>query len=173
MGSMQMHSQSGKCQPVNKTHMYNDTIIDKALEIATRAHRGQKDLDGNPVILHPLTVGLKGRNPSEIACGFLHDVVEDSGYTFEDLLKEGIPEDMVSSLMLLTHDKSVPYMDYVRNICESGDRTAIAVKLHDLQHNIQRGKRSRISRLVEKHSKALLYLVSYVIEHGMADEFDI
>ncbi|MGI5848349.1 MAG: hypothetical protein ACOX5T_10070 [Candidatus Cryptobacteroides sp.] len=53
--------------------------IEDALRIAIDAHEGQKDLDGKPVILHPLAVGLSGRNEIEQKVGFLHDVVEDSG----------------------------------------------------------------------------------------------
>lgn len=64
--------------------------IDIALRIATSAHAGQLDRDGYPVILHPLTVGLMGHTDEEKMAGFLHDVVEDTSYSFEDLLHEGI-----------------------------------------------------------------------------------
>ena len=50
--------------------------IEDALRIATEAHEGQKDLDGNPVILHPMTVAVAGRNREEQIAGLLHDVVE-------------------------------------------------------------------------------------------------
>ena len=61
----------------------NLSQIEIALEIAMKAHMGQRDLDGNPVILHPLTVALKGNNESEIVAGLLHDVVEDTEWTFD------------------------------------------------------------------------------------------
>lgn len=57
--------------------------IDIALRIATSAHAGQLDRDGYPVILHPLTVGLMGHTDEEKMAGFLHDVVEDTSYSFE------------------------------------------------------------------------------------------
>ena len=63
--------------------------IDIALRIATTAHAGQTDRDGYPVILHPLAVGLMGHTDEEKIAGFLHDVVEDTSYTFNDLLEEG------------------------------------------------------------------------------------
>ena len=66
--------------------------IEIALEIALKAHRGQRDLDGKPVILHPLTVALKGNNEEEIIVGLLHDVVEDSEWTFEDLIAYDVEE---------------------------------------------------------------------------------
>ena len=49
--------------------------IEEALRIALEAHEGQKDLDGNPVILHPMAVALAGRNRQEQIAGLLHDVV--------------------------------------------------------------------------------------------------
>ena len=72
--------------------------IDLALRIATAAHAGQLDRDGYPVILHPLTVGLMGHTDEEKIAGFLHDVVEDSDITFDDLLKEGIPTGIVNAV---------------------------------------------------------------------------
>lgn len=77
--------------------------IDIALRIATPAHAGQLDRDGYPVILHPLTVGLMGHADEEKMTGFLHDVVEDTSYSFEDLLHEGIPTGVVNALRILTH----------------------------------------------------------------------
>lgn len=129
--------------------------IDDAVALAAKAHEGQKDYDGNPVILHPLAVGLAGENENEQIVGFLHDVVEDTSYTFNDLLDEGFSPEVVDALRLLTHERNISYEDYVRNICQSGNLTALHVKRNDLKHNIFRGKRSGIARLVEKHSKAL------------------
>ena len=82
--------------------------IDIALRIATSAHAGQLDRDGYPVILHPLTVGLMGHTDEEKMAGFLHDVVEDTSYSFEDLLHEGIPTGVVNALRILTHKKGIP-----------------------------------------------------------------
>ena len=77
--------------------------IDIALRIATTAHAGQTDRDGCPVILHPLAVGLMGHTDEEKIAGFLHDVVEDTSYTFNDLLEDGIPTGIVNALRLLTY----------------------------------------------------------------------
>ena len=77
--------------------------IEIALKIALKAHKGQHDLDGNPMILHPLTVALKGNNESEIVAGLLHDVVEDTEWAFEDLLETGIEPEVVDALRLPTH----------------------------------------------------------------------
>lgn len=98
---------------------------------------------------------MAGETENEQIVGFLHDVVEDTSYTFNDLLNEGFSPEVVDTLRLLTHDLNVSYEDYVRNICQSGNLTALHVRRNDLKHNIFRGARSGIARLVEKHSKAL------------------
>ena len=98
---------------------------------------------------------MSGSNEEEMICGFLHDVLEDSDYSAGDLREYGFSEHIVDTLMLLCHDKSVPYLDYVRNIVESGNRTALAVKLNDLHHNLARGKAGGHLKQVKKHTEAL------------------
>lgn len=127
--------------------------IDIALQIATKAHEGQKDRDGYPVILHPITVGMMGDTDEEKLAGFLHDVVEDSDYTFENLLSEGIHVGVVNALRLLTHEKGTDYYDYVQRIIDSGNPIALQVKYNDLRHNYARGK--AYPDLQQKHGKAL------------------
>ena len=108
--------------------------IEETLQIALDAHRGQKDLDGRPALLHPIAVGLMGSNDTEIMTGFLHDVVEDTALTLEDLRGKGVEEDVLAALQLLTHDDGQDYFEYVRRIAESGNITAIHVKTNDLRH---------------------------------------
>ena len=91
--------------------------IEEALRIALEAHEGQKDLDGNPVILHPMAVALAGRNRQEQIAGLLHDVVEDTDFTFDDLLQRGVDESIVDTLRLLTHSKDMTYEEYVKTHC--------------------------------------------------------
>lgn len=141
--------------------MTDSVLIDTALDIATKAHRGQLDLDGKPVILHPLTVGLMGTCTDEVVVGFLHDVVEDSDYTFDDLLELGIPIHIVDTLRLLTHSKTETYDIYLERIATSGNRTAIAVKWHDLTHNLERGIRGNHTKQVTKHTRAQDFLRPY------------
>ena len=129
--------------------------IEDALRLAVDAHDGQKDLDGNPVILHPMTVGLAGRNREEIIASLLHDVVEDTNYTFDDLLRKGVDEKIVDALRLLTHTDDLSYGEYVKRIAESGNSIAIHVKYNDLCHNLQRGRAGGHWKIVAKHDKAL------------------
>ena len=132
----------------------NLSQIEIALEIALRAHMGQRDLDGKPVILHPLTVAMKGNNEDVIVAGLLHDVVEDTDYTFDDLLNAGISAKVVDALRLLTHKKGTDYLDYVRRIADSNNPIAINVKCNDLEHNLERGRKGDHLKQVAKHTAA-------------------
>ena len=109
--------------------------IEETLQIALDAHKGQKDLDGKPAILHPLAVGIMGSNDVEIKTGFLHDVVEDTDLTIDDLRQKGVDEEVLAALELLTHDKETDYFEYVHRIAHSGNYTAIHTKINDLKHN--------------------------------------
>lgn len=146
---MSQNKNKGQWQQQNAD--YNP--IDIALNIATAAHAGQLDRDGYPVILHPLTVGLMGHTDEEKIAGFLHDVVEESDLTFEELEKRGIPHGVVNALRLLTHSKGTEYFDYVQQIIDSGNPIALQVKYNDLQHNFARGKAYPDLQL--KHGRAL------------------
>ena len=128
--------------------------IEGAINIANDASWGKKDLDGNPIVLHALAVGLKGRNREEMITGFLHDVVEDTDYTFVKLLTEGVDRKIVKTLQLLTHDKNVDYYDYIQRIIDSKNPIAIHVKKADLQHNLERGRAGGHTKQVAKHEKA-------------------
>lgn len=141
--------------------------IDIALRIATAAHAGQLDRDGYPVILHPLTVGLMGHTDEEKMAGFLHDVVEDSSVTFEDMLDEGIPVGVVNALRLLTHRKDTDYYDYIQSIIDSGNPIALQVKYNDLKHNYERGKAH--PDLQQKHGKALEMVEAAIEECSKVD----
>ena len=136
--------------------------IEETLQIALDAHKGQKDLDGKPAILHPIAVGLMGSNDAEIKAGFLHDVIEDSDLTIDDLR-------VLAALELLPHDKETDYFEYVYRIAHSGNYNAIHTKINDLKHNYDRGRKSykrakelnetekaeHLSKINEKHQKAL------------------
>ena len=104
----------------------------KAMHIAYNAHHGQLDKSGVPYIFHP--IHLAEQMDDEISCcaALLHDVVEDTDVTMEDLAQE-FPAQVIEVLNLLTHDDDVPYFDYVREIKKHP--VAKKVKLADLAHN--------------------------------------
>jgi len=130
--------------------------VEETAMIAIKAHNGQKDKDGNPVILHPFFVATQGDNEIEVKAGLLHDVIEDTSITAEDLIKMGVEKEVVDVLRLLTHNKDeMSYDEYIERIVKSGNLYALKVKRNDLRHNIHRGKKSGFFDLVEKHEKAL------------------
>lgn len=104
----------------------------KAMKIAYDAHQGQFDKSGVPYIFHPYH--LAEQMDDEISCvaALLHDVVEDTDVTLEDLKKE-FPTEVTDAISLLTHNESDEYLDYVRKL--KNNPVAKKVKLADLTHN--------------------------------------
>ena len=104
----------------------------KAMQIAYDAHQGQVDKGGLPYIFHPYH--LAEHMDDEISCcaALLHDVVEDTAVTMEDLAAQ-FPEEVINVLKLLTHREDVPYFDYVRSI--KANPIAVKIKLADIAHN--------------------------------------
>ncbi len=110
------------------------STLERAIEIAAEAHRGQHDKAGNDYIGHPLRVMAAGRTTEEMIVGVLHDVVEDSDWTLEGLAAEGFAPGVIAALRCLTHDPKVPYDLYIDRI--KGNPLAVAVKLNDLTDNM-------------------------------------
>lgn len=116
-----------------------------ARAIATKAHDGQTDKAGRPYIEHPAAVAAGVSGDVAQAVAWLHDVVEDTPLTFADLEAAGVQPEVIAPLRLLTHDKSVPYMEYVAAI--KANPIAREVKLADLRHN---SDLSRLPQVTEK-----------------------
>jgi (p)ppGpp synthase/HD superfamily hydrolase len=110
-------------------------LTKKALQIAFDAHKDQLDRACAPYVFHPFHLAEQMPDEVSVAAALLHDVVEDSGITFDALAMQGISGEVIDILKLLTHDPAVPYMDYVQKIKDSGNPRAIQIKLADLNHN--------------------------------------
>lgn len=108
-------------------------LTKKAMKIAFTAHKEQVDKTGLPYIFHPFHLAEQMETEETVCAALLHDVVEDTDMTFEQLTEHGFSDDVMEALRLLTHDDDVPYMDYVREIKKNP--IARAVKLADLRHN--------------------------------------
>ena len=104
-----------------------------ALRLCFEAHRDQVDKTGMPYVFHPFHLAEQMTDEITTAAALLHDVVEDTDYTLDDLTAMGFPKEVTDALELLTHAPDVPYMDYVRAI--KANPVAKAVKLADLAHN--------------------------------------
>lgn len=110
-------------------------LINKAIEIASKAHDGQLDKAQNPYIFHPLRVMLYTQGGEKEQCvAVLHDVLEDTNLTAEYLLNEGFGEDIVTALKLLTRTPEDDYMEYIHRL--KNNPIARAVKLADLRDNM-------------------------------------
>ena len=108
--------------------------LERAIEIAITAHKGQVDKAGKPYILHPLRLMFKMHSENEMIAAVLHDVVEDTEWTIEKLIAEGFDEEVITAVNLLTHDKKVPYKKYIEAI--KANKIALKVKLADLEDNL-------------------------------------
>src|SRR4051794_16652162 len=143
--------------------------IEKALQIAARAHEGQEDKDGRPYILHPLRVmgAVEGETAQVVAV--LHDVVEDTAITVDDLRREGFGEEVLSAVACLTHRKGEPYADYVVR-CR-GDEIARRVKLADLEDNARPSRALlRPDRLEPDMARLRKYFLAYKFLTGLMTE---
>lgn len=127
--------------------------LEKAIQIAVKHHEGQKDKGGKPYILHPLYVMSKVNTETEKIVAILHDVVEDSNYTTEDLINDGFSNEIIEALTLLTHNKSEDYFDYIYKIKQN--KLAKTIKLEDLKHNLD------ITRLDTLDDKTIENLKKY------------
>lgn len=112
-----------------------EKLLSKAIEIATKAHSCQMDKAGESYIGHPLRVMKMGRTVEEKIVGVLHDVVEDSDYTFEDLSVEGFDENIISALRCVTKtSEDEDYEAFIERCAQNP--LAVAVKIHDLTDNM-------------------------------------
>jgi len=131
------------------------SMIEKALEIAMKAHNGQKDKSGNDYIFHPIRVMERGKTEIEKICGLLHDVVEDSDLTFEDLKKEGFSDDVISTLRCLTKEsENEDYDLFIERVIQNP--VAVKVKMNYLLDNMD------ITRLKELNEQDINRLNKYL-----------
>ena len=134
----------------------------KAYEIANKAHLGQVDKVGEDYIKHPEKVASFVKTDEEKAVAYLHDVIEDTELTLEDLYKYGFSEEVLKAADVITKKKGQDYQTYLNFVKEN--KLARVVKLADLRHN------SDLTRLInitekdierkEKYQKAIDFLNS-------------
>ena len=105
----------------------------KAMRLCYKAHDGQEDKSGVPYVFHPLHVAEQMDDEDSTIVALLHDVAEDTDYTLEDIEKKKFGAHIIEALRLLTHDKDVPYLDYIRALKDNP--ITKKVKLADLEHN--------------------------------------
>lgn len=132
----------------------------KALKVSFAAHKNQVDKTGMPYVYHPFHLAEQMKDEETTIAALLHDVAEDTEMTVDDLRAMGFSESVCDALRLLTHDKNVPYLDYVALIKENP--IAKAVKLADLRHNSDLTRLDTVTekdlQRVEKYQAAIKLL---------------
>lgn len=138
--------------------MTKEQQLTKAINIAIEAHEGQTDKVGMPYIGHLMRVMQAGRTVDEKIVGVLHDLIEDTDWTFERLLSEGFTSDIVGALRCLTKmSEDEPYNEFIKRVrC---NHLAVAVKINDLTDNMDI---RRYDELTDRNIKRLQkYLTAY------------
>ena len=123
--------------------IYTD-LTKKAMKICFEAHKHQVDKTGMPYVFHPIHLAEQMDDEYSTIVSLLHDVVEDSEITIEELSLV-FPKEVVEAIALMTHEPTADYFDYVKGIKENA--LARVVKLADLQHN---SDLSRLDVITEK-----------------------
>ena len=134
------------------------STLEKAIEIATEAHQGQFDKAGRDYIGHPLRVMEMGKTEEERIVGVLHDVIEDTDWTFEKLAEEGFSDEVIAALRCVTKiSENENYDDFIDRVKKNP--LAVAVKINDLTDNMDI---RRLPYLSDKDVKRLKkYLKAY------------
>lgn len=132
----------------------------EAYKLAEEAHKGQLDKGGNPYIEHPVRVAQMCKSLEAKTAAMLHDVIEDTSLTEDDLYRAGFDEKIVQTVVDLTRKDGETYMDFIRRL--SVNELAREVKIADLHDNMDVSrlndiKENDVERL-KKYLKAFKYL---------------
>lgn len=132
--------------------MVKERLLAKALEMASAYHCGQEDDGGYPYIFHPIRVMLAGSRWDERIVGVLHDILEDTHCTVEDLEDAGFTPEIIDAVVALTRDEEKEtYPEFITRVIRAG-RLAITVKLNDMADNLDE---KRLFYLPEARQTAL------------------
>ena len=108
--------------------------IEDAISVAAQAHKGQRDKAGAPYLLHPLRMMLRMDSEAAMMAAVLHDVVEDTGWTLEQLREEGFSDEVLEAVDCLTHRDGESYQEFVGRV--QTNAIARQVKIADLEDNM-------------------------------------
>lgn len=149
-----------KDQNPDKENTFRITLLERAIAIALESHQGQIDKAGKAYILHPLRVMLAMKSEEEMIVAVLHDAVEDSNVTLEDLKLLDFSAEIIDAIACIAKKSGGPYFDYIQRIKKNS--LASRVKIADLRDNmnlqrIPNPKQEDFDR-VEKYKKALAIL---------------
>jgi (p)ppGpp synthase/HD superfamily hydrolase len=127
--------------------------LEKAILIAAQAHLGQRDKGGAPYILHPLRMMMRMESEAAMMAAVLHDVVEDSDWTLEQLRDEGFSEEVLQAVDCLTNRDGEGYGEFIARV--RANAIASQVKIADLEDNMN------VKRIGEMTPKDLARIDKY------------
>jgi len=137
-------------------------ILYKAIEVANKAHSEQVDKAGQPYILHPLRLMLKFEQTNEMVVAVLHDVVEDSNVSLDDLLSHGFSRTVVEAIDCLSRRDGESYENFINRISENG--LARKIKIEDLKDNMDLTRLDSVTdkdlARIDKYHSALRMLLA-------------
>ncbi|MBL7964859.1 MAG: phosphohydrolase [Flavobacteriales bacterium] len=107
-----------------------DHLLERAIRLAAKVHKGQVDRFNKPYVLHVMRVMMRGHDMEEQVLGALHDILERSELKPADLVKRGFPPRIIKALDHITRRTDEDYDGYIERVMQ--DPLAIRVKLHDL-----------------------------------------
>lgn len=142
--------------------MIYTTATKKAMKLCFHAHKDQVDKSGLPYVFHPIHLAEQMTDENTTIVALLHDVVEDTDYTLEDLTAMGFSGEVTDAIRLMTHQEGVPYMDYVARIKENP--IARAVKLADLKHNSDLSRLDTVDEKAKKRAKKYAQAMALLLE---------
>lgn len=133
--------------------MFYSPDVKKALSLAYRAHANQHDICGTPFIYHPLYVAMKvpDHDDSFVVVALLHDILEKTELTIDDLMEAGFSLDAIYAIKLLTYNKEEPYLDYIRRIKQNP--LACTVAIHAIYHNLDTERYKDVNFTAEQMDK--------------------
>ena len=109
-------------------------LLELAIEVAIEGHKGRKDRYGEPYILHPLRVMMKMNTREEKITAVLHDIIEDTDMTLDELRKKGFPENILTAIDCLSKREGEEYEAYIERA--RSNPIALRVKIADLEDNM-------------------------------------
>ncbi len=140
----------------------DNALLEKALLLAAAAHKGQTDKAGRAYIFHPLRVAQRCQRTEEKIVALLHDVIEDSAFSADDLRAAGFPEEIVEAVLAVTRREGECYEEFIMR----ANQNAIGrhVKLHDIEDNMDITRLDHLTaddlERLNRYLKAYRYLLA-------------
>jgi len=152
-----------KCYIDDNIELNETNLLKKAIELARTYHKGQKDKAGKPYILHPLRLMQSVESVDEKIVAVLHDIVEDTPISLEDLRLKGFSGHIINAIEALTKKQDEDYNTFIERI--SHNQLAVKVKLVDLEDNMNLSRLPEITNKdkerLQKYQKAKRFLLNY------------